>query len=115
MYGEQHEIPYNSRIKERFLGPLSFSETLWIGGGLIFAYQMAKVVPPIGKQPIFSYFHYFIPPALSFFIAKAEHRKTGKTYWRYFLMIAAGKFRKRTFTYRRSNIIKGADRKGGDK
>lgn len=57
----QHQIPFDTGEEERLLGPLSVTETLWIVGGCLASYNMAKVVPPLPLPNLFSFIHYLIP------------------------------------------------------
>ncbi|NDI36654.1 hypothetical protein [Chengkuizengella sediminis] len=108
MWGQYHPIPYQSKLKEKFLGPLSFGETIWMGIGAVLSYQMTKFIPPIGSDIIFSRIHYFIPLALTWYLAYGKH-PTGFTIGKYLIMMILIRLRNRKYLYRRVNIKTGGD------
>jgi len=114
-YRESHELPYQSGLKEKFLsiGPvaLSLGETGWVALGVVLSDKMVQYVPPIPFVSFpFSYLHYLIPLAITYFFSKAKHPATGIPLWKYFGRWIAVRRRQRVFYYRKVNTVKGGDR-----
>lgn len=111
MWKESHPLPYQSKLKERFLGPLSFSDTIWVGLGAFLSLQLSKVWEPI---PLIGFpydrLHYFIPLFITSFFAFTKHQRTGLPLWKYMFVLFKFRLRKRKYLYRRSNIVEGGDR-----
>jgi hypothetical protein len=107
---EHHPMPYQSKLKEKFLGPFSLSETAWLGFGLYLSYQLSKLTNPFGDDIIFSRIHYLIPLGITAFLAFGRHPRTGLAIGKYVITIVNLRRRRRKFLYRKVNIIEGGDR-----
>lgn len=111
MYKEHHPIPYQTKMRERFLGPFSISEALWLFSGAVLSFQMTKIVPPLPLNTvIIKYIHYLIPIGVAAFMAYAIHPRTGFSMSKYLFIIFLMRFRRRKFTYRKVNMVEGGDR-----
>lgn len=111
MWGQHHPLPYQTKMRERFLGPFSISEALWMFGGVMLSIHMTKVVPPLPLNTVvIKYFHYLIPVGVAAFMAYATHPRTGFSISKYLLLIFLMRFRRRKFLYRKVNIVEGGDR-----
>jgi len=113
-YKDIHEMPYRSGIKEKFFSignfSLSLGESGWMALGLIISYQMSKYISVLPFSFPFSHIHYAIPVAITYFLSKAKHPRTGLALSTYLIRWYAIRRRNRVFYYRKSNIIEGGDR-----
>jgi hypothetical protein len=110
MWGQYHPIPYQSKIKEKFIGPLSLDQTLWWSAGGLLSYQMSQIIPPIGSDWFYSRLHYGIPLAFCAFLCHSKHRRTGLPFWKYLYLVTRLRLRQRRYLYRKSNVVPGGDR-----
>ncbi|MFT9486603.1 MAG: hypothetical protein ACH0QD_04440 [Tepidibacillus sp.] len=110
MWGEGHPLPYESKIKEKIVGPLSLDEFGWIALGTFLSYQMSKYVPRIGNDFIFSRIHYLLPIAITWLFAYGIHPRTGLPIGKYLILITKLRLRRRKFLYRKVNTVEGGDR-----
>ncbi|OUM86626.1 MAG: hypothetical protein BAA01_11495 [Bacillus thermozeamaize] len=106
--GRYHPIPYQSKIREKFISlfgiGLSLSQTIWWAIGLMLSYRMSKVVPRIGSDWFYSRLHYVIPFAVCVFLCHTKHGPTGLPVWKYVLDVVRLRLRQRKFLYRRQSI-----------
>ncbi len=105
MWGQYHPIPYQSKIKEKFLKifgiGLSFTQALWWSAGGYLSYQMSKVVPPLGSDWMYSRLHYAIPFAACMYLCYFKHTGTNLPVWKYYGLILRLRFRRRVFLYKK--------------
>lgn len=110
MWGQHHPLPYETKMKERFFGPLSIGEAIWIFVGAVLSFQMTKVIPPLPLNTIvIKYIHYLIPVGIAAFMAFATHPRTGFSIVKYFAIVFLMRFRRRKYFYRKVNIVEGGD------
>ncbi|WP_019156882.1 hypothetical protein [Robertmurraya massiliosenegalensis] len=105
MYGQYHEVPYNSNVEEAIIGPFSWSQLLWLAPGIMGTYQVAQIFPklPLGSL-IFDRVHWFIPIIISLVFAFFKDPKTNLSLFQLILTKIKLKARNRTFYYRRKNM-----------
>lgn len=103
MYGQYHPLPYQSKIKEKFITffgiGLSFSQSVWWAVGGILSYKMAQIVPRIGDDWFYSRLHYAIPFAVCLFLCHSKHGTTGLPIWKYYWRVIQLHLRQREFMY----------------
>ena len=114
MYGEHHPLPYQSKIKEKFVSFLNIRLTLvefaWWIVGISLSTKLMKIIPPIGNDWMFSHIHQFIPFYITLLIAHGRHPRTGLSLAKYLILMVMIRFRRRKFTYRKVNTAEGGDR-----
>lgn len=105
MYGERHEIPYDSKVKEAIIARLSWGQLAYIAPGVILSYKLSTVVPKIPVDSIVtSRIHWFMPLIIAFLFAFMKDSKTNLPLMEYIITKVKLKLRKRTFYYRRKNM-----------
>lgn len=110
---EFHPIPYQSKIREKFISifgiGLSLSQSIWCAVGGMLSYQMSLVVPRIGDDWFYSRLHYAIPFGICLFLCYGTHSATGLQLWRYMLDAAYARVRRRKFLYKKQSIPSGGE------
>lgn len=105
MWGQYHSVPYQSKIKEKFLTVfgigLSFKQALWWATGLFLSVKMSKIIPPIGNDWMYSRIHYAIPFALCMYLCYFKHTGTNLPVWRYYSILIQLRVRCRVFLYKK--------------
>ena len=103
MWGHFHPIPYQSKIKEKFLSVfgigLSSGQLLWWGSGIYLSVKMSHLVSPIGNDWLYSRLHYAIPFGISMYLCYFRQTSTNLPVWKYYLMIIRLRTKKRLFLY----------------
>jgi len=103
-WGEYHELPYDSKVEERILGPFSLSQLGWLVPGVLGSYKLAQNIPKLPFDAIvLSRLHYLIPLAISLAFAFFKDPKTNLSLWGLIKMKFEVKRRNRKFIYRRYN------------
>lgn len=104
-WGDLHEVPYNSKIKERIIGPFSSGQLLWIAPGVLLSFQIAQFLPKLPiENLVFSRIHWAIPFFISLIFATFKDSKTNLTLFQLIRTKSALKRRNRVFYYRRRNM-----------
>lgn len=107
---QYHPVPYQSRIKERLLTVpfirvgLSFSEAVWWLVGGVLSFQMARFVPRLGTDWLYSRLHYAVPFAVCMFLCYGRHAATGLPVWKYFRDVLLLRLRPRKYLYRKASV-----------
>lgn len=105
MYGQFHEVPYNSRVKEAIIGPFSWGQLGWLTPGVLATYKLAEWLPKLPIDSIlFSRIHWLLPLAISVVFAVFKDPKTNLTLAQLFITQVKLRTRRRVFYYRRSNM-----------
>ncbi|PTQ51905.1 MAG: hypothetical protein HSCHL_0981 [Hydrogenibacillus schlegelii] len=73
---EYHSVPYQTGLKPKFIGPLDFSQTVWLAAGGLLAYELARFIPKILPDPVFGRVHLLVPIGLAVIIAFGKHPTT---------------------------------------
>lgn len=118
MYGQYHEVPYNSKIKETIIGPFSWSQLLWLAPACYLSFQIASKVPklPIGDSIIWSRIHWFFPIIVAIIFITFKHPKTNLTLSKYLIVMIKFHLRQKVFYYRRENMpVISRKKSGGEK
>lgn len=107
-WGDYHEIPYQSGLEEKIVGPFSFSKLAWLVPAVIIANQIANVIPtiPFIDNPVFSRLHLLIPIVIAFIFAYFKHGKTNLTISQLIWTMYKIRKRRRVFYYRKQNLSK---------
>lgn len=109
-WGQYHEVPYKSNVKERIVAGLSWEQLLWVAPGVILSFQIATNVPKLPFDSIlFSRVHWFVPLIISLVFATFKDPRTNLSLFQLMLVKQKLKRRKRTFLYRRSKMPKWED------
>lgn len=101
MYGEHHPLtPPASPAKVAW--GLNVTQLLVLGIGAGLSYRLAHVIPPLPvKNFFFAHVHHFIPLGVTALLLFAREGKTGMNLAAYLASLAAYKFRRKTFVWRR--------------
>ncbi|HWO75548.1 MAG TPA: hypothetical protein VNM69_06450 [Bacillus sp. (in: firmicutes)] len=105
-WGRYHEIPYNSGLEEKIIGPFSFSKLCWIAPGVLVSYQIAQVFPVIPfleEYVIFSRLHLTIPLIIAVIFAYFKDQRTNLTLFEMIMTKRALNKRRRTYAYKKVN------------
>lgn len=106
-WGNHHELPYNSGLEEKILGPFSFAKLIWIAPSLIVSSQIAKIVPKLPiDHIIFSRIHLAIPVAIAIILAYFKDNRTNLTLSQLIFVKLSIRRRRRVFYYKRLNLTK---------
>lgn len=105
MWGHYHPIPYQSKIKEKFISiagiGLSFTQAAWWAVGGYLSVQMSKVVPRLGTDWLYSRVHYFIPFLICMYFCYSKHPATNLPVWKYYFYVLRLRLKKRKFLYKK--------------
>lgn len=105
MYGQYHEVPYNSKVKEAIIGPFSWSQLGWLAPGVIATYKLAEWIPKLPiDSTVFSRIHWLIPLLITFIFAYFKDPKTNLTLPQLIMTQIKIRTRRRSFYYRRVNM-----------
>ena len=107
-WGDYHEMPYRSGLKERILGPFSFSHLAWLAPGLITSGKISEVYPQITfiDSMVFNRIHLLVPVLISLVFAYFKDKKTNLTLFDLIVTKIKIRFRRRVYYYRRKNMPK---------
>jgi hypothetical protein len=105
MYGQFHEVPYNSKVKEAIIGPFSWAQLAWLAPGVISTFYLSQWIPklPIDSL-IFARIHWFIPITISLIFGFFKDKKTNLTLAQLIITQVKLRRRNRSFYYRRKNM-----------
>lgn len=105
-WGEVHEIPYDSKVQERIIGPFSLGQVVWILPSAIVSYQFSQLIPKIPIDSIiFSRIHWLLPLGIGFLFAYFKNTKTNQSLFETILTYILIRKRRRVFVYKRYNQI----------
>lgn len=105
VYGEYHEVPYKSNVKEAIIANFSWGQLLWLAPGVILSYKVATNIPklPIDSL-VFSRIHWFLPLIISIIFATFKDPTTNLSLAKMLIGHIKLRIRNRKFTYRRKNM-----------
>ncbi|MDX8367179.1 hypothetical protein [Cytobacillus sp. IB215665] len=104
-WGNHHELPFDSGLEEKILGPLSFSKLMFIAPSLIVVDQIANIYPKLPFDSIvFSRIHLAIPVVIAIVLAYFKDNRTNLTLPQLILTKLSLKRRRRVFYYQRINF-----------
>lgn len=107
-WGDYHEVPYQSGLEEKIVGPFSFAKLAWLVPSIIVANQIASMIPqlPFIENPVFSRLHLLIPIVIALIFAYFKHGKTNLTLAQMLWNMYKIRKRRRVFYYRKQNLMK---------
>ncbi|WP_240377263.1 hypothetical protein [Bacillus piscicola] len=107
-WGDYHEVPYQSGLEEKIVGPFSFSKLAWIVPAIIVSNQVASVLPtlPFTDNPVFQRLHLTIPIIIALVFAYFKHGKTNLSLAQMMWSFYKIRKRKRVFYYKKENLSK---------
>lgn len=98
---EYHAVPYQTGLKPKFIGPLDFSQTVWLAAGGLFSYELSQIIPKILPDPVFGRIHLLIPIGLVVIIAFGKHPTTNIPISSYLTRVMMHRVRTRRFFWKR--------------
>ena len=101
MFGEQHELPMRPG-PARVVWGLSLTQTAALFAGALLSWRFAGLVPPLPfKNFLLAHAHHLLPLAAAAVLCFAKEGRTGLNLAVYLFYLAAFRFRRRDYPWRR--------------
>ncbi|WP_026701668.1 hypothetical protein [Salibacterium aidingense] len=106
-WGEYHDLPYQSGLEEKIIGPFSFNKLAWLVPSILISNQLASVVDtlPFTNNLIFERLHLAVPIVIAAVFAYFKHGKTNLSLLQTILSYFRIRRRKRTFYYHKQQLL----------
>lgn len=96
---QYHIVPYQTGMKAKFIGPLDFTQTVWLGVGGLATFEIARFVPKVLPDPVFGRIHLLLPIGVAVLIAFGKHPSMNVPFSTYLSRVLMTRFRQKRYFF----------------